>query len=335
MLRHAVSRSAHQIQKTNSYGNYYFVIHRRSYAAATSKQKRALPKHQVQGTKGVADVTGKPDPPAAAAVGGGGGGGSGNDGGGSNNMIPIAGGALLVAAGAAAYYWYGTEAGNSAADDVKEQKKEAVEKVAAVKKEAAASKDTTTVAKRPTSIKAEDGSNHVLQIETPKGTIPTAPTIAPASHPEGGSRVTMESFQQPAAAAAAGAASRVTVRDSLKELQDQIDQETSDVVRRANQEVMRSFDESLFEGLDDMTPAQLKSRVMQLATEMKERTRWEALRLKKFLALKERETAERYVIVLCNQKVCFCVLLEKAASQNSMATNAHSLSLVSFCLLIK
>ena len=102
----------------------------------------------------------------------------------------------------------------------------------------------------------------------------------------------MESFQNPSSSSSS---SRISVQDSLKELQDQIDQETSDVVRRANQEVLRSFDESLFEGLDDMTPAQLRARVMQLATEMKERTRWEALRLKEFLALKEKETADRYV----------------------------------------
>ena len=299
MLRHAVAKSAHQLKNSAVVVNST----RRSYAAATSKQKRALSKQQLQGKKPAL----KPDPPAesppppppaaaATAVVG-----DGGDGGGNIVPIVVIGTGLLGAAGY--YYLYGMEeaeeGGEAPAAPKKEEAKEAV--VEEKKTETVTTTKEATIEKRPTSVRADDGSNRVLQIEVPSGTTPSAPPTAAVSHPEGGSRVTMESFQQPSASSK----NRISVTDSLKELQAQIDQETSDVVRRANQEVMRSFDESLFEGLDDMTASQLKARVFQLATEMKERTRWEALRLKEFLALKEKETADKYVC--CVDFVCFGV----------------------------
>jgi hypothetical protein len=41
--------------------------------------------------------------------------------------------------------------------------------------------------------------------------------------------------------------------------------------------------------------ATLRIKVAQLAAELSERTKWEAVRLKEFLALKEQETAHKYV----------------------------------------
>jgi len=199
----------------------------------------------------------------------------------------------LAGAGGAYYYYTNVmeseETGKDTADPAKKEEAKAAPATADV----AASKS-----QEKTSIQTADGSNHVLQIEIPMkdGTRSSGATIASTSHPEGGNRVTMESFQtggSSSAAATKAITSSVSVKDSIKELQASIDLETSAIMTRANAEIMKSFDASLFDGLDDLTPAQLRARVVQLATEMKERTKWEALRLKEFLALKEKETADQ------------------------------------------
>ena len=53
--------------------------------------------------------------------------------------------------------------------------------------------------------------------------------------------------------------------------------------------------------LESLDVGQLKQRIIRLATELQDRTQWEAIRLKEFLALQERTAAERYV--------CVCVCL--------------------------
>lgn len=289
MLRHVVSKSVQHLPKGATVTARSHTT-RRSYAAATAAQKRALSKQQLDGKKSA-----KPDPPstkpppppaptATAAPGGGDGGG----------LLPVLVGAGLLAAAGGAYYYYGMEGGETAKDKsgedapavVSQKEEPAKEEKEAPPKE----KEVAVQEKQITSIKSDDGSNRVLQINVPSSGTRSAPPPAVSSHPEGGSRVTMESFAKPTPSSSKN---RSSITDSLQELRNQIDQEASDVVRRANQEVMRSFDESLFDGLDDMTTSQLKARVMQLATEMKERTRWEALRLKEFLALKEKETADK------------------------------------------
>jgi MICOS complex subunit MIC60 len=57
--------------------------------------------------------------------------------------------------------------------------------------------------------------------------------------------------------------------------------------------------------LDQLSPSQLQVRVVQLATELQDRTKWEAVRLKEFLAMKERETADQYLQVLQRQRLEF------------------------------
>lgn len=43
--------------------------------------------------------------------------------------------------------------------------------------------------------------------------------------------------------------------------------------------------------LEQLSATQLQGRIVQLAMELKDRTKWEALRLKEFLAMKEQEVA--------------------------------------------
>jgi MICOS complex subunit MIC60 len=62
---------------------------------------------------------------------------------------------------------------------------------------------------------------------------------------------------------------------------------------------------SMTSDLDQLSPSQLQVRVVQLATELQDRTKWEAVRLKEFLALKERETADQYMQILQKQRLEF------------------------------
>jgi len=338
MLRHAVSKSARQLQSA--------FITRRSYAAAKGKgSKRALTKQQLEGNKAKrggsaaappsgtkappttsASAASAPPPPAA-------GGGSG---GGGDSTPLLMGVGLLAAGGGALYYFQSQPEAETpktpTPEPVKEEeapkKKKKAKKSKAKKEEAApvvekVTEDAVRAAEeeKPKSVRDSDGANRVLQIDVPEGTR-VAPEAEPESHPEGGNRVTMESFGKPAKEEAPVA----TVKDSIKELQLSIEIETSEVMKRANQEVMRSFDESLFEGLDEMSAGQLKARVMQLATEMKERTRWEALRLKEFLAMKEKETADKYLDVLQKQRLEFEGILQRRLleQEHEMTTQTNS-----------
>jgi hypothetical protein len=67
--------------------------------------------------------------------------------------------------------------------------------------------------------------------------------------------------------------------------------------------------------LDKLSPLQLQVRVVQLATELQDRTKWEAVRLKEFLAMKERETADQYMQVLQKQRLEFEDILAQRLRQ--------------------
>lgn len=281
MLRHALVKSATNLPKAEA-AVARAASSSRWYAAATSRQKRALDKSQLEGTK-KSPETSKPEaPPLAGGVGGG---SSVAAGGGGDNTMPIVLGVGALAAAGGAYYYFSS---NSQEEEAK-PKATTDEKKETAKTE---KKPSKPVQRQPTSVKAEDGSNRVIQIELPTGEKRGDPSDLPTiSHPEGGNKVT----GLPQSSRVAPVATKVSVQDSLKELQASIEKETSEVMKRANEEATKSFDASLFEGLDNLDRDQLKARVLQLASEMHERTRWEALRLKEFLTLKERETADKYV----------------------------------------
>ena len=44
-----------------------------------------------------------------------------------------------------------------------------------------------------------------------------------------------------------------------------------------------------------MTKSQLKVRLVQMARDLEERTKWEAVRLQEFLSMKEKEVEDKYV----------------------------------------
>ena len=83
-----------------------------------------------------------------------------------------------------------------------------------------------------------------------------------------------------------------SVEDATRELQSARIDESSATLQKAHQALRASIDESLYSDLDNLSVSELKIRIIQLGTEMMERTKWEAVRLKEFLAMKEKEVAE-------------------------------------------
>jgi hypothetical protein len=75
-------------------------------------------------------------------------------------------------------------------------------------------------------------------------------------------------------------------------LRDQLSQESSITLKEARQELAKLSSLDTKE-LDTMTPTQLKIRLIQLSKDLEERTKWEAVRLKEFLAMKEQEVQNK------------------------------------------
>lgn len=247
-------------------------------AAATSKQKRSLNPQQLKGHKGAVSDADKPTPPSStappvapplavdASSGGGG------------IMLPIAI-AGSVAAGGAYYYFnvappqaHPTQIG-SVLPPIGEKKTE----------------------------KASSTGNRVLSIQVPSKmkNASTATVVAP-SHPPNGNRVGLITAAYNKAAATKVEDTSMTV-SAIQELTNSVTEKATESLVESHQSLWSSVDAYFFRDLDSLNTSQLKARVVQLATEMKDRTKWEAVRLKEFLAMKERETADQYVLLL------FCV----------------------------
>ena len=81
----------------------------------------------------------------------------------------------------------------------------------------------------------------------------------------------------------------------IEELKKQLNQKSSSALQEAHTELAKlgSMD-VMGTDLDKMTPSQLKVRLVQMARDLEERTKWEAVRLQEFLAMKEKEVEDRY-----------------------------------------
>ncbi len=80
---------------------------------------------------------------------------------------------------------------------------------------------------------------------------------------------------------------------AMTELQTATSLESSHTLAAARAALRSDLDEEYFKDLDTLNASQLRVRVVQLATEMADRTKWEAVRLKEFLAMKEKEVGEK------------------------------------------
>jgi hypothetical protein len=250
---------------------------RRWLAAATAKQKRGLEPHQLEGTKAADPHAKEPPPPYEETPLG-----VSPSSGGGDFMLPVAIAGSIFAGGA--YYFL----------NVREPPKPAGE-VAEIKMSNPPKKEKTKAKPASTSSaeKVSSEGNRVRSIEVPsKMKNSTAETISAPSHPAKGNRVGLQSSSK--AVPVVMEDSSVT-ESAIRELNNSVTEKAATSLVKSHQSVWSAMDESFFADLDALNNSQLKARVVQLATEMKDRTKWEAVRLKEFLAMKEQETADKYV----------------------------------------
>jgi hypothetical protein len=155
-----------------------------------------------------------------------------------------------------------------------------------------ASQTKTTIIQAPL-IATKYSGNRVVSIEVPsKMKNKAATSISPIdAHPEKGNRVTMQTTKP------------LPVDDSsmtkkaISELQSAQTEKSAAALLESHQSAWSAMDATYFSDLDALSSGQLKARVVQLAMEMKDRTKWEAVRLKEILTMKEKEVANQYVSV--------------------------------------
>lgn len=108
-----------------------------------------------------------------------------------------------------------------------------------------------------------------------------------ATHPKEGNRVTLGLGKHVAAD---------DISSTEKAVASIVATQTESVktaLMESHQMAWDSINESYVKDLESLNEAELKARVIQLASEMRDRTKWEAVRLKEFLAMKEKETATK------------------------------------------
>mmetsp|Transcript_3857 Transcript_3857/g.5898 ORF Transcript_3857/g.5898 Transcript_3857/m.5898 type:complete len:605 (+) Transcript_3857:162-1976(+) len=283
----------------------------------TAAQKRALNKQQLAGQKEGAGAAPKPDPPAAAPPSDGGSGGGGG-------MVVM--GALLLA-GAGGGYMYTNELGPFAPETESAKaspspspaatKETPAEKPAdpvveeAEKEESAAPVEEKKVEEVAVVEKEEAPAVEVSRGVTtislpPPGTRPASEPVPEVLHPAAGHRVSMAPGKP-----VPSEKIESSVEQAARELRSSEDEAADETLKKAHQALRANLDESLLKDLDTLSATELKIRVVQLAAEMKERTKWEAVRLKEFLSMKEKETSDKYMELLQKQRIEFESLLAR------------------------
>ncbi len=276
----------------------------------TSAQKRALKKDQIKGGESSSSTssTGKPpiagaSPAATAEASGGGGGGS---------SLPLLAGVGIAGVGAAYYMDVlpldmimgkkEEKADEVAVSEAAVEKEEADLSIAVAEEEAAVKVVEEKKEEEPIVVEEKKSSgNRVLQITAPSGTGRESEPLPKVSHVEGGNRVSVAKFagddkeekttttdvSAPTGEVAAQAEDEL--RSSSLTGKSVIDEELA----RAHASMKASVDESYLKNLDDLSPSDLRIKIVQLASEMGERTKWEAVRLREFLGMKEKEVGDK------------------------------------------
>jgi len=266
-------------------------------AASTSKPTSPTP-----------EVPPTPPPPVAAAK------APLDSGGGNSSLLPL-GVVGALALGGAAYYYYGTTKEPEAA--IATQEPSATDSTAAKALKVESTPKEKEESKEVKAVSAETPTgNRVVSIAMPpkmKNSGASSPP-PPLSHPDGGNRVLMVARSSTPAAAAVEDTSQTQA--AVQALKDSSTEEATAALVESHQSLWSAMDASFFADLDSLSNSQLKARIVQLAAEMKDRTKWEAVRLKEFLAMKEKETADKYeeypIPALCNVFVLFQIYVSKA-----------------------
>jgi len=226
---------------------------------ATSKQKRALSKDQLGASQESTPPppTPTPSPPASE----------------SSNLAPLMG-LGLVAIGGITYYALQGQEQEKALPVVAKEEPKAAPKVEEKKK----AEESTALS-----------TNKVTSIDVPSKMKNTAAstTVSTQEHPAQGNRVAALPSAEPSKPIEED--THVMDRSIAALHKQQISQQAAESLVQAHQSAL-AVD---LDGLDERGAEQLRVRVVQLAKELQDRTKWEAVRLKEFLTMKEQETANR------------------------------------------
>ncbi|KAL9182524.1 hypothetical protein ACHAXT_013176 [Thalassiosira profunda] len=116
--------------------------------------------------------------------------------------------------------------------------------------------------------------------------------------------------------------------NAMAELQSSGSLENSQTLAAAKAALRSDLDAEYFADLDKLSDSELRVRVVQLATEMSDRTKWEAVRLKEFLAMKEKEVGDKYLEILQKQRLEFeSLLAQKMREQEDSITRQANAAL--------
>jgi len=176
------------------------------------------------------------------------------------------------------------------ADTKKEAAKPAAAPAPAVKKEEVKRAPTAVVKKE--AAKPAPTPAPVVKIEVKKPPPANVATDAPSTVPD--ISATHAGITQQAQAIRLS-----SISDSVAEL---------NVVSSA---MKKELDETILKDINSLDASELRYRIIQLAAEMKERTKWEALRLREFLGQAEKNAADKYQGVLQEQRLKFEELLAR------------------------
>lgn len=247
-------------------------------------QKRALKEAQIKGDSPPTPTPPRqPQPPPVAPT------PPASKGGGSS-VAPIAI-ALGLGVVGASYYYYTTTLGSSDANQVTDDKVPTTTTTKAViaptKKDETTSTNIEKEPKKKSETPAETG-NRVTKIPI-SSKMQNAHSTSAANddedHPKAGHRVTTMVPKQ------TNEAIDTSVTDAaIAALQN----ETSVTTAKALVDTHSTLSLSTIQELNSMDDvSQLKAKILQLSSELQDRTKWEAVRLKEFLVMKEKEVAEK------------------------------------------
>lgn len=105
------------------------------------------------------------------------------------------------------------------------------------------------------------------------------------------------------------AISTTTAVEAAKELQSSSFVDSASDIHKAILLLRKDLDQSYLDDLDKLSNTELKIRLIRMVNDMSDRGRFEAVRLKEMLELKEKEIADKYVTILQQQRHQFEDLL--------------------------
>ena len=280
----------------------------------TAAQKRALNNDQIKGTTAEAASTvaktsttatksstssvEKPSSPS----------GGGDGGGGSSIVVPLL---ALAAASAAGGAYYMDLIPMAMGGDTKKDAEKApvVENLTAEKTpkvKAVVKVEEPTVAKDETKAKDSAG-NRVINIYAPPSSGRKSEPIPPVEHSPNGNRVSVERFSKVYGSSEPSPTPEVVpiVQENFSPVIPTLEAEKEltsvsssnskidNALKQAHVTMRATLDDTFLKDLDKLNDNELRIRVVQLASEMGERTKWEAVRLREFLGMKEKEVEDK------------------------------------------